>query len=511
MSSDEETAMIRETVAKFVDRELLPLEPHYLKSKLPGSDHPELTAEQWQRLRTVSKDLGLWGLDAPEDLGGHDLPTCTMAAVHEELGRTCVPFVLPPDSPNLRMLQAVGTDAQKREYMKPYIEGRMSSAIAISEPGAGGDPAAMKTRAVLEGGQWVLNGRKIWISNARAADFIIVMARVGTDARQGGITAFIVEKGTPGFIIEREIPMLGGGSTYEIVFEDCRIPEGSVLGEVGKGYAPMQLRLRTRRLEMGSTCIGIREGRGAFRRALRGRDIAVNLGSPPLPQPDLQQFKRADDPGQEIVEVVGDAARELADRLHLLRLAQRLFGLLALGDRLGNAGLQRLVEVLQRLLGALACRDVLKQHRDLAAAGGLYAECREFEVAPGGDQLTLEAYGHSRPKHAAVEFGPAIGFIRHHLTQPLPDDVGDTGVLRVGRVGLDMDVVAERAVRAVEEFDDAKAFIDGVEQGAVSLFAVGKRDLGAFQLGIFGDRESAEAFVLRLERRDALLQFFDLN
>lgn len=257
MSTDEETALIRETVAKFVDRELIPLEPHYLKSKLPGADHPELTAQQKQRLRTVSKDLGLWGLDAPEDLGGHDLPTRTMAAVHEELGRTCVPFVLPPDSPNLRMLQAVGTEAQKRKYMQPYIEGRMVSAIAISEPGAGGDPAAMKTRAVLDGDQWVLNGRKIWISNARAADFIIVMARVGSDARQGGITSFIVEKGTPGFVIEREIPMLGGGSTYEIVFEDCRIPADSVLGEIGKGYAPMQLRLRTRRLEMGSTCIGI--------------------------------------------------------------------------------------------------------------------------------------------------------------------------------------------------------------------------------------------------------------
>ncbi|QPF87763.1 acyl-CoA dehydrogenase family protein [Bradyrhizobium genosp. L] len=257
MIDDEQTAMIRETVAKFVDRELIPLEPQYLKSRLPGSDHPELTGEQRKRLRDVSKELGLWGLDAPEDLGGHDLPTRTMAAVHEELGRSCVPFVLPPDSPNLRMLQAVGTEAQKKKYMQPYIEGRMSSAIAISEPGAGGDPAGMKTRGVLDGDEWVINGRKIWISNARAADFIIVMARVGNDQRQGGITSFIVEKGTPGFIIEREIPMLGGGSTYEIVFEDCRIPKDSVLGEVGKGYAPMQLRLRTRRLEMGSTCIGI--------------------------------------------------------------------------------------------------------------------------------------------------------------------------------------------------------------------------------------------------------------
>ena len=123
MSSDEETAMIRETVAKFVDRELIPLEPHYLKSRLPGSDHPELTVEQKQRLRTVSKDLGLWGLDAPEDLGGHDLPTRTMAAVHEELGRTCVPFVLPPDSPNLRMLQAVGTAGAETEIHAALYRG----------------------------------------------------------------------------------------------------------------------------------------------------------------------------------------------------------------------------------------------------------------------------------------------------------------------------------------------------------------------------------------------------
>src|SRR4029079_4308391 len=118
MSTDEETDMIRETVAKFVDRELIPLEPHYLKSKLPGSDHSELTAEQKQRLRTVSKDLGLWGLGGPEDLGGHDLPTRTMAAVHEELGRTCVPFVLPPDSPNLRMMQAGRTRAQNRHEQR---------------------------------------------------------------------------------------------------------------------------------------------------------------------------------------------------------------------------------------------------------------------------------------------------------------------------------------------------------------------------------------------------------
>jgi len=105
--------------------------------------------------------------------------------------------------------------------------GRMASAIAISEPGAGGDPAAMKTRAVRDGEQWVLNGRKIWISNARAADFIIVMARVGNDARQGGITSFIVDKDTPGFIIEREErPALNWSQAVEqCLLDGLRLPE----------------------------------------------------------------------------------------------------------------------------------------------------------------------------------------------------------------------------------------------------------------------------------------------
>jgi len=235
MLLDEDTRMIQETVAKFVDRELIPIEGEVLKAKVSGDAGYGLSDVHNERLRKVSKELGLWGLDAPVELGGQDLPAVTMAVVKEEMGRTCVNFTLPPDSPNLRMLNAVGTEAQKQRYLKPYIEGRMTSAIAISEPGAGGDPAGLRTRAVLEGGQWVINGRKIWISNAKNADFIIVMARVGDGQRRGGITSFIVEKGTPGFIIEREIPMVGGARTYEIVFEDCRIPEDAVLGVVGQG------------------------------------------------------------------------------------------------------------------------------------------------------------------------------------------------------------------------------------------------------------------------------------
>ena len=257
MILDEQTVLIRDTVRKFVERELIPLEAHVAKQETAGDDGSALTPEQFQRLRTVSKQLGLWGLDAPEEFDGLNLPQVTMAAVFEELGRSITHFVLPPDTPNLRMMAAVGTPEQKQKYLRPYIEGRLTSCICISEPGAGGDPAGITTKALRTADGWVLNGRKIWITNAREADFMIAMARVGDGGRQEGITAFIVEKGTPGFNIQRAIPMVADTLTYELTFDDCLLPEGNLLGQVGSGYAPMQLRLITRRLEMAARSVGM--------------------------------------------------------------------------------------------------------------------------------------------------------------------------------------------------------------------------------------------------------------
>ena len=111
----------------------------------------------------------------------------------------------------------------------------------------------MTTRAVKDGSDWVINGRKIWISRADDADFTILMAVTDKEKRaRGGISAFLVDKGTPGFNVLRRIPMIGGQSTYEIALEDCRVPESKLLGREGKGFAPMQLRLSTRRLQMAA-------------------------------------------------------------------------------------------------------------------------------------------------------------------------------------------------------------------------------------------------------------------
>jgi acyl-CoA dehydrogenase len=253
----EEHRMLRDVVAKFVDNELIPLEKAVLAREASGGK-VGLTEAEEAPLLAKCRELGLWGLDAPEELGGANLPAVALMAVNEEIGRTVVPFTFPPDSPNLHMLMATASPLQRKKYLEPYARGEAKSAIAISEPGAGGDPAGMITKAVQDGDDWVINGRKIWISRVPYADFTIVMARVeGSGGRHSGITAFIVEKGARGFEIAREIQMLGGQRTYEVVFEDCRVPGEQMLGRIGQGFAPMQLRLTVRRLQMGAWCIGM--------------------------------------------------------------------------------------------------------------------------------------------------------------------------------------------------------------------------------------------------------------
>lgn len=252
----EEHRMLKDMVGKFVENELMPLESAVLARETQGGK-AALTEEEEAPLLAKCKELGLWGLDVPEELGGANLPAVALMAVNEEIGRTCVPFTFPPDSPNLHMLMAVANDDQRKRYLEPYARGEMTSAIAISEPGAGGDPAGMITRAVKDGSDWVINGRKIWVSRVPQSDFTILMARTGEGKRHEGVTAFLIDRGTKGFTVAREIPMLGGQRTYELVLEDCRVPESQVLGRLGQGFAPMQLRLTVRRLQMGAWCIGM--------------------------------------------------------------------------------------------------------------------------------------------------------------------------------------------------------------------------------------------------------------
>ncbi len=253
----EEHRMLKDLVQKFVRDELMPLEAAVMASEAEGRGLG-IGAADHARLDARAHELGLFGLDAPEDVGGSDLPMLAMVGVEEEMGRCITPYTLPPDSPNLRMLMATVNERQRDAYLAPYVAGKTISAIGISEPGAGSDPAGMTTHAVRDGDDWVINGRKIWITRAAEADFTILMAVTDkVKGARGGMSAFLVDKGTPGFNILRRIPMLGGQYSYEIALEDCRVEGWKLLGQEGSGFAPMQVRLGTRRIQMAAWSVGM--------------------------------------------------------------------------------------------------------------------------------------------------------------------------------------------------------------------------------------------------------------
>jgi acyl-CoA dehydrogenase len=297
----EEHRMIKDVVERFVREELIPLEPAVLKREAEGQGS-SLTEAERAKVDERSRELGLWGLDAPTEIGGHDLPVSAMVGVNEAMGRTLVHYYIPPDTPNLRMLMLTATPEQKKKYLEPYVRGELSSAIVISEPGAGGDPSGMTTRAVRDGTDWVINGRKIWISNMARADFGIVMARTdGSGGNRGGISAFLVDKGTKGFEVARHIPMIGGVYTAEVTFDDCRIPANQLLGVEGQGFVPMQQRLGSRRVQMAAWCIG---------RAQRALDMMVEYA------PQRKTFGALLSDRQAIQWWIADAAT----RIHAARL-----------------------------------------------------------------------------------------------------------------------------------------------------------------------------------------------
>ncbi len=255
----EELRMLRDTVARFVREELLPLERDVIKREAERglTDAPLIDPDVEKELGRKAKAIGLYGIDVPEEYGGLNMGMLAKAVVIEELKTSIVPFVLPPDSPNLWMLRETCKGGQIEKYLLPYANGEKKSAIAISEPGAGSDPAGMKTRAEYKNGKWIINGQKIWISHARQADFIIVMAVTDpAKGSRGGMTAFLVDKGTKGLSIPSVFNTMGEHAPYAVFLDNVEVSDEQVLGEVGNGFGPMQNRLGVRRMEIACRSLG---------------------------------------------------------------------------------------------------------------------------------------------------------------------------------------------------------------------------------------------------------------
>lgn len=230
----DEDALIRSTVRDFVRREVMPYEPVLIRREIEGGHgaSPGLTEQERRALQQRGRDAGLWGIDAPAEYGGADLPPLTQALIFEELGRTFVDFEFGGSA--LPTLYGCN-DRQRREYLIPTIEGVRQPCIAISEPGGGSDVRAMRTTARRrEGGDWIINGEKTWITHATYCDFAIVFARTCTEEGEG-ITGFLVDRDR-GWT-SSPISMMGcRDKVGSLHFEDVVVPADHVLGEVNHGF-----------------------------------------------------------------------------------------------------------------------------------------------------------------------------------------------------------------------------------------------------------------------------------
>ena len=186
--------------------------------------------------------LGLFGIPLPVEYGGAGGDNIMYTIAVEELSRVCATTGVVLSAHTSLCLAPIfehGTEEQKRKYLPKLASGEWLGAFGLTEPNAGTDASAQQTTAVLDGDEWVLNGNKIFITNAGHAHVYVIFAMTDKSLKNKGISAFIVEDGTPGFEVGKKELKLGirGSATAELIFSDCRIPKGNLLGKVGGGFA----------------------------------------------------------------------------------------------------------------------------------------------------------------------------------------------------------------------------------------------------------------------------------
>ena len=220
---------------------------------------------------TVDKlaKYGFLGIPVPKEYGGQGCDPLTYAMCVEELSKVCGTtgvIVSAHTSLCCDPIQTYGTEEQKQKYLVPLAKGEKLGAFGLTEPGAGTDAQGQQTKAVLDGDEWVLNGSKIFITNGKEADVYIIFAVTGIVEKRGKkvkeISAFIVEKGTPGFTFGTKEKKMGirGSATYELIFTDCRIPKENLLGALGKGFGIAMHTLDGGRIGIAAQALGIAEG-----------------------------------------------------------------------------------------------------------------------------------------------------------------------------------------------------------------------------------------------------------
>jgi alkylation response protein AidB-like acyl-CoA dehydrogenase len=249
----EDERLFRDSVYEFADREIRPL---VREMDEHAKIEPALVAKLF--------DLGVMGIEIPDSHGGGGATFFHSALAVEALSRVDPSIGVLVDVQNTLVINALLKWGSKdiRDRYLPKLAADTIGAYALSEAGSGSDAFAMATRATERDGDWLITGRKLWITNGNEANLFIVFANVNPDAGYRGITAFLVERGSSGFVVGKKEDKLGirASSTCELLFEECRVPRENVLGEVGKGYKVAIETLNEGRIGIGAQMIGLAQG-----------------------------------------------------------------------------------------------------------------------------------------------------------------------------------------------------------------------------------------------------------
>ena len=252
----EEQSLIREMVRDFAETEIAP------------SARQRDEEERFDRVLMFDKlaELGLTGIIFPEAYGGAGADYLSYAIAVEELSRVCASTGVTLSahlSLGANPIYLFGSEEQKKQFLVPLAKGEKLGAFGLTEPSAGSDAGGTRTSAVKDGAEWIVNGTKIFITNGGDAEIYVVFARTDKKAeKHHGISAFIVEKGTPGFSFGKKEQKLGirSSPTLELIFEDCRIPAANLLGEEGSGFKIAMKTLDGGRIGIASQALGIAQG-----------------------------------------------------------------------------------------------------------------------------------------------------------------------------------------------------------------------------------------------------------
>jgi acyl-CoA dehydrogenase len=272
----EDIRLLRDTVRKFVDRELIPIE-------MDSMDGPDLKPEVQKSLEAKARELGLWQLDTPAEFGGQGLSLLALAVVWEEVHRS---IALPSRGdgvfgPSPRPILLRLPEKMKERYLYPLLRGEKSAAFAQTEPDAGSDPGRMKTRAVRDGDHYVINGYKRFISHVKGADFLqLVAATDPSKGSRGGLSVFIVDMDSSGLSVVRATRHMMGDVTYEIALDDVKVPVENLVGEEGQGMREAQSWISRNRVHQATHGLGVTQrcleliGKYAQQRVTFGEPLA---------------------------------------------------------------------------------------------------------------------------------------------------------------------------------------------------------------------------------------------